>query len=162
DRTLWDRAQIAEGVALVTEALSAGVPGPYQLQAAIAAVHDEAPSTEETDWVEILALYGLLERMTSNPMVALNRAIAAAMVDGPDAGLQLLDALEADGRLAGHYRLDAVRGHLLERVGRSAEAVESYRAAAARTASLPERNYLIGRAARLFATIEQPPAAPPN
>lgn len=160
DRTLWDRAQIAEGVALVTEALSAGVPGPYQLQAAIAAVHDEAPSTEETDWVEILALYGLLERMTSNPMVALNRAIAAAMVEGPDAGLQLLDALEADGRLAGHYRLEAVRGHLLERVGRSAEAVESYRAAAARTASLPERNYLIGRAARLLATIERPPAAP--
>src|SRR5206468_7531900 len=106
DRSRWDRTLIAEGVALVSDALPKGAVGEYQLQAAIAAVHDEAPSAEATDWPQILALYGLLEQMTGNPMVTLNRAVAAAMVEGPTAGLALIDAL--DERLAGHHRLDAV------------------------------------------------------
>lgn len=149
DRTLWDRAKIAEGVALVSGALSRGSVGFYQLQAAIAAVHDEAPSTGDTDWPQILALYGLLERMSDNPMVSLNRAIAAAMVHGPEAGLALLAALDTDDRLGGHYRLDAVRGHLFEMAGDRERALAHYRAAAGRTASLPERNYLLTKAARL-------------
>jgi predicted RNA polymerase sigma factor len=149
DRTLWDRAAIAEGVALVTQALSKGSVGPYQLQAAVAAVHDEAPSTEETDWPEILALYGLLERMSDNPMVMLNRAIALAMVQGPRAGLERLADLDADGRLAGHHRLHAVRAHLLEMAGDKHAAIDEYRTAADRTASLPEQRYLRARAARL-------------
>jgi predicted RNA polymerase sigma factor len=151
DRTLWDRDLIAEGVALVTETLSRGSIGAYQLQAAIAAVHDEAPRAEDTDWPQILALYGLLKRMSDNPMVALNHAIAAAMVDGPPAGLALLKELDADGRMAGHYRLDAVRAHLLEMAGDHEAAVAHYRAAAGRTASVPERDYLTTRAARLAA-----------
>ena len=114
DRTLWDRAQISEGIALLTATLSKGSIGSYQLQAAIAAVHDEAPRAEDTDWPQILELYGLLKRMSDNPMVLLNHAIATAMVHGPSEGLKLLDALDADGRLAGHHRLDAVRAHLLE------------------------------------------------
>src|SRR5205814_2205216 len=101
----WDQAAIAEGVALVTAALSRGAIGPYQLQAAIAAVHDEAARAEDTDWPQILALYGLLERMSDNPMVKLNRAIAVAMVHGPPAGLALLRALDADGRITEHHRL---------------------------------------------------------
>jgi RNA polymerase sigma factor (sigma-70 family) len=149
DRTLWDRAAIAEGVALVTQALSKGSVGPYQLQAAVAAVHDEAPSTEETDWPEILALYGLLERMSDNPMVMLNRAIALAMVEGPRAGLERLTDLDADGRLSGHHRLHAVRAHLLEMAGDKQAAIDEYRAAADRTTSLPEQRYLRARAARL-------------
>lgn len=149
DRTLWDRAKIAEGVALVSGALSRGSVGFYQLQAAIAAVHDEAPSTGDTDWPQILALYGLLERTSDNPMVSLNRAIAAAMVHGPEAGLALLAALDTDDRLGGHYRLDAVRGHLFEMAGDRERALAHYRAAAGRTASLPERNYLLTKAARL-------------
>jgi predicted RNA polymerase sigma factor len=123
--------------------------GPYQLQAAIAAVHDEAARAEDTDWPQILALYGLLKRMSDNPMVALNHAIAVAMVDGPAAGLELLKTLDTDARLGGHYRLDAVRGHLLEMAGEDERAVVHYRAAAERTASLPERHYLTARAARL-------------
>ena len=111
DRALWDRDAIAEGVELISETLPKGRVGPYQLQAAIAAVHDEAASAEETDWPQILALYGVLLRMSDNPMVALNHAIATAMVDGPAAGLERLDELAADPRLAGHHRLDAVRGH---------------------------------------------------
>jgi RNA polymerase sigma factor (sigma-70 family) len=110
DRSLWDRERIAEGHALVTAAFARGAVGEYQLQAAIAALHDEAPRAEETDWPQILALYGLLERMSGNPMVSLNRAVAAAMVHGPGTGLELLEPL--DGPLAGHHRLDAVRGHL--------------------------------------------------
>ena len=149
DRSLWDRRAIEEGVALISTTLSKGAVGPYQLQAAIAAVHDEAPNTLDTDWPQIVALYGLLARMSDNPMVELNRAIAIAMVEGPSAGLELLDALEADERLAGHYRLSAVRGHLLERAGHGAAAIEHYRAAAARTTSIPERNYLTMKAARL-------------
>lgn len=149
DRGLWDRAAIAEGVALVSTALGRGAVGPYQLQAAIAACHDEAPSTNETDWAQILALYSLLLRMSDNPMVRLNHAIATAMVQGPRAGLALLDALEASGKLGAHHRLDAVRGHLLERAGDLELAIECYRRAAGRTASLPEQRYLQARAARL-------------
>jgi predicted RNA polymerase sigma factor len=151
DRTLWDQGLVAEGVALVTRTLSRGSVGAYQLQAAIAAVHDEAARAEDTDWPQILALYGLLQRMSDNPMVALSRAVASAMVHGPSAGLELVQALDADGRLAGHYRLDAVRAHLLEMAGDDQAAIERYRAAAERTASLPERNYLVSRAARLTA-----------
>jgi len=149
DRGLWDRHAIAEGVALVTAALSRGSIGEYQLQAAIAAVHDEAARVEETDWPQILALYGVLMRMSGNPMVALNHAIATAMVDGPAAGLELLEALDADERLAGHHRLDAVRAHLLERAGEREAAIAHFRRAANRTTSLPERNYLLIQAARL-------------
>ena len=149
DRTQWNRSLIEEGVALVSDTLSRGSVGPYQLQAAIAAVHDEAPSVEETDWPQILALYGLLERMSDSPMVLLNEAIAAAMVHGPTAGLERLDALDREGRLAGHYRLDAVRAHLLEQAGDRERAILHYRAAAERTASVPERDYLMLKAARL-------------
>jgi RNA polymerase sigma factor (sigma-70 family) len=151
DRGLWDRAQVAEGTALLTGALRRGAPGAYQLQAAIAALHDEAARIEETDWRQILALYELLRAMSDNPMVALNHAIALAMVDGPAAGLERLDALAADKRLAGHHRLDAVRAHLFERAGRRDEALACYAAAARRTTSLPERRYLVDRAARLSA-----------
>jgi predicted RNA polymerase sigma factor len=151
DRTLWDRQAIAEGIALVTAALSGGSIGMYQLQAAIAAVHDEAARVEETDWPQILALYSLLERCRDNPMVTLNHAIAAAMVDGPAAGMTRLAALDADERLAGHYRLDAVRGHLLEMSGDRQAATAHYRRAAERTTSIPERNYLTMKASRLDA-----------
>ena len=149
DRALWDRGEIGEGVALLTAALAKGVVGPYQLQAAIAALHDEAARVEDTDWPQILALYELLQRMSDNPMVALNRAIAAAMVHGAAAGLELLSRLDGDERLAGHHRLEAVRAHLLELAGEREGAVAHYREAAERTRSLPERNYLLTRAARL-------------
>jgi RNA polymerase sigma factor (sigma-70 family) len=156
DRTRWDQKEIAEGVALLTTTLSKGSIGAYQLQAAIAAVHDEAPRAEDTDWPQILALYDLLKRMSDNPMVMLNHAIAAAMVHGPSAGLKLLDAVDADGRLTGHHRLDAVRAHLLELAGDHPGAIAHYQTAAARTTSLPERNYLITQAARLReSTTEQ-------
>jgi RNA polymerase sigma factor (sigma-70 family) len=160
DRTRWDRAAIAEGVALISDTLSRGSIGSYQLQAAIAAVHDEAGRAEETDWPQILALYGLLKRMSDNPMVALNHAIAAAMVKGPPAGLELLKALDADERMAGHYRLDAVRAHLMEMAGDREGAVAHYRAAAGRTTSLPERNYLTTQAARLAAQLPVRHAGP--
>ena len=149
DRSLWDEAEIEEGVTLISATLSKGAIGPYQLQAAIAAVHDEARASHDTDWPQILALYGLLNRMSDNPMVALNHAIAAGMVHGPRAGLDLLKALDEDERLAGHYRIDAVRAHLLERAGDLDAAVEHYRAAADRTTSIPERDYLLTQAARL-------------
>jgi len=149
DRTLWDQKEIAEGVALLTATLSKGSIGAYQLQAAIAAVHDEAARAEDTDWPQILALYELLKRMSDNPMVTLNHAIAVAMVRGPSAGLELLNALDADGRLAGHHRLDAVRAHLLEIAGDHQAAIAHYQIAANHTTSLPERNYLMTQAARL-------------
>ncbi len=149
DRARWDRALVAEGTALVPTAFAGGLPGPYAVQAAIAALHDEAPSVEATDWAQILALYGVLERMSDNPMVSLNRAVAAAMVHGPAAGLALLQALDGDARVRGHHRLDAVRAHLLERAGDAARAAAHYRAAAARTTSVPERDYLTMKAARL-------------
>jgi len=151
DRARWDRGAIAEGTALVSAALARGAVGSYQLQAAIAAVHDEAARAEDTDWPQILALYGLLLRMSDNPMVRLNHAIAAAEVHGPEAGLKLLESLDGDERMAGHHRLDAVRAHLYERAGRRDEAIAHYRKAAERTASIPERNYLSARAARLAA-----------
>lgn len=149
DRRLWDRAQIAEGTALVSHALSRGIVGPYQLQAAIAALHDEAESAAKTDWPQILALYTLLQRMADNPMVTLSRAIALAMVRGPAAGLDALAALASDPRVSGHYRLDAVRAHLLEMAGDRDGAARCYERAAARTASTPERNYLMARRAGL-------------
>jgi predicted RNA polymerase sigma factor len=151
DRTLWDRHAISEGIALISDTLSRGSIGSYQLQAAIAAVHDEATSNEDTDWPQILALYGLLKRISDNPMVTLNHAIAAAMVHGPRAGLELLATLDVDERLGGHYRLAAVRAHLLELAGERMAAISHYRAAAGRTTSIPERNYLIAQAARLAA-----------
>ncbi len=123
--------------------------GAYQLQAAIAALHDEAARSEDTDWPQILALYSLLKRMSDNPMVTLNHAIASAMVHGPTTGLKLIETLDADPRMTGHYRLDAVRGHLLEMAGERDAAIARYRAAAARTTSVPERNYLATKAARL-------------
>lgn len=151
DRKRWNRRAIAEGVALIGRTLSRGAVGAYQLQAAIAAVHDEAQRYEDTDWPQILALYGLLLRMSDNPMVALNHAIAAAMVHGPQHGLQRLRELDADPRLSGHYRLDAVRAHLHERAGEREAAIACYRSAAARTASIPERDYLGRQATRLAA-----------
>lgn len=154
DRTLWDQPLIAEGIALISATLSRGSIGSYQLQAAIAAVHDEATRVEDTDWPQIFALYGVLKQMSANPMVALNHAIAAAMVQGPTVGLELLKPLDTDAQMRGHYRLDAVRGHLLEMAGDHERAVERYRAAADRTASTPERNYLITKAARLAAGVD--------
>lgn len=149
DRTLWDRTEISEGIELLTAALSKAPVGLYQLQAAIAAVHDEAPRVEETDWPQILALYELLKQVAPSPMVTLNHAIAAAMVHGPGKGLELLRALDSDPRIAGHYRLDAVRAHFFEKMGDHEAAIKHYRIAAARTTSMPERNYLIAQAARL-------------
>ncbi len=149
DRSLWDGQAIAEGIALVTRTLARGAVGPYQLQAAIAALHDEAATAEETDWPQILALYGLLERMSDNPVVTLNRAVAAAMVHGAATGLDMLRALDGDGRLTGNHRFYAARAHLLEMAGDRRAAVEDYRAAAGRTTSIPERDYLTTRAAQL-------------
>jgi RNA polymerase sigma factor (sigma-70 family) len=147
DRTLWNRPLIIEGIGLTTRALRRGQVGEYQLQAAIAALHDQAASHADTDWPEILTLYGLLEAMTGNPMVRLNRAVAAAMARGPDAGLALLDGL--GGRLGDHHRLHSVRGHLLEQAGDTNGAIAEFRAAAARTTNLREQQYLTTKAARL-------------
>jgi RNA polymerase sigma factor (sigma-70 family) len=147
ERTRWDRGLIAEGVALITDALRQGQVGEYQVQAAIAAVHDQAASYGDTNWPEILSLYGLLERMTGNPMVTLNKAVATAMVQGPDAGLALLDGL--DERLGDHHRIYSVRAHLLEQAGDTDAAVAEFRAAARRTTNLREQHYLATEAARL-------------
>ena len=147
DRILWDRALIAEGLTLVTGALRRGQVGEYQVQAAVAAVHDQAARYADTDWSNIQSLYGLLERMTGNPMVSLNRAVAAAMAQGPAAGLALL--AELDHRLGDHHRLHSVRAHLLELDGQTGPAIAAYQAAAARTANLREKHYLTTRAARL-------------
>ncbi|MEU1810805.1 RNA polymerase sigma factor [Micromonospora aurantiaca (nom. illeg.)] len=149
DRSRWDRDAVAEGVALVTEALTWSAPGPYQVQAAIAAVHAEAPTAEDTDWRQIVALYRVLAQVAPNPMVTLNQAVAVAMVDGPRAGLSLLATLDADDRTAGHHRLAAVRAHLLDMAGDRTEARAAYLAAARATTSLPERRHLEVRAARL-------------
>ncbi len=150
DRSLWDREFVAEGVALVAEALGKGEVGPYQLQAAIAAVHDEAPSDAETDWPQVLGLYDLLEQVAPGPMVALNRVVAVARVHGPRAGLAVLDKL-AEGALRGHHRVAAVRAHLLEEAGDGDAARTAYEEAAKLTASVPERRYLTRRADRLAA-----------
>jgi predicted RNA polymerase sigma factor len=147
DRSLWDQALIAEGVSLIDRAMSKGSVGEYQLQAAIAALHDQARQADDTDWTQIYALYGLLEQMTGNPVVTLNRAVAAAMAHGPSAGLALLD--EVDERLDGHYRVDAVRAHLLEMAGDPDAALVHYRAAANRTTSVPEQHYLAKQVSRI-------------
>jgi predicted RNA polymerase sigma factor len=157
-RVLWDAAGIAEGVALVTRTLGTVPVGPYQLQAAIAAVHDEAPTAEETDWPQILALYEVLGQVAPGPVVTLSRAVALAMVHGPKAGLALLGTLDADDRMAHTHRLEAVRAHLLEHAGDMVAARESYLRAARMTASVPEQRYLALRAARLHHLA--PPADP--
>jgi RNA polymerase sigma factor (sigma-70 family) len=149
DRSRWNADLIAEGISLLSVALPRGPAGPYQVQAAMAAVHDEAPNAEATDWPQIVALYELLMRLSDNPVVALNHAVAVAMVDGAAAGLDLLGKLEADERIASDHRLYAVRAHLLEMAGDRAGARETYLAAAARTTSLPQQRYLHARAARL-------------
>jgi RNA polymerase sigma factor (sigma-70 family) len=149
DRGLWNAAFIAEGVALITAALPRGTTGQYQLQAAIAAVHDEAPSADATDWPQIVALYELLMRLSDNPVVRLNHAVAVAMATGAKAGLDLLAELEADARIADDHRLHAVRGHLLEMDGDTGAARAAYLGAAERTTSLPQQRYLNGRAAKL-------------
>jgi RNA polymerase sigma factor (sigma-70 family) len=153
DRSRWDAQAVAEGVALITRALASAPVGPYQLQAAIAAVHDEAARFEDTDWDQILGLYELLDRLAPGPIVTLNRIVAVAMVHGPEAGLGQLAAAEADPALAGHHRVDAVRAHLLELAGDHEAAHAAYRLAARRTLSLAEQRYLESRAARL-----RPPA----
>jgi predicted RNA polymerase sigma factor len=152
DRTLWHAESIQEGVAIITETLSRARLGPYQVQAAIAAVHDEARRAEDTDWPQIVALYEMLAGVAPNPMVTLNQAVAIAMVNGPRAGLELLATLDADERMAGHHRLHAVMAHLEELAGDVAAARASDLTAARGTSSLPERRYLEGRAARLEAT----------
>ncbi|GGS42529.1 RNA polymerase sigma factor [Actinokineospora fastidiosa] len=157
DRTLWNRDQITEGVRLASSAMSTGGLGPYRLQAAIAAVHAEAPSAAETDWRQIAVLYRILSRIAPNPMVTLSHAVAVAMVEGPSAGLALLDTLDDDSRVAHHHRLAAVRAHLLEMTGDPTAARAAYLAAARATASAPEQRYLTTRADRLRA---DPPAPP--
>ncbi|SEL63453.1 RNA polymerase sigma factor [Rhodococcus maanshanensis] len=151
DRTLWDHALIDEGVALISETLAHSTVGAYQLQAAIAAVHAEAPDTARTDWHQILILYKILDRVAPNPMATLNRAVATAMVHGPQAGLALLAELDTDKRIAGHYRIDAVRGHLLRMAGDHAGARTHYLSAAKHTLSVPEQRYLESCAAQLAA-----------
>jgi RNA polymerase sigma factor (sigma-70 family) len=152
DRSRWDRELIAEGVGLITGALRQGRAGEYRLQAAVAAVHDQSSRHEDTNWSEIVALYRALERMTGNPMVTLNRAVAEAMVDGPSAGLALLEGLE--DRLDDHHRLHSVRAHLLEMSGDTAAAIAEFNAAAQGTANLREQQYLTTQAARLAATTQ--------
>ena len=149
DRSLWNTDDIAEGVALITKVLARGTAGPYQLQAAIAAIHDEAPSEHETDWPQIKALYELLLQMSDNPMVALNHVVAVAMADGPAVGLQRLDSLADDKQLAEDHRLYAVRAHLLEMTGDTNAAREAYRGAARRATNLAQQRYLNRQAAKL-------------
>jgi predicted RNA polymerase sigma factor len=149
DRALWDPALIAEGVGLISEALAGAPVGPYQLQAAIAAVHAESATDDATDWAQIEILYDLLERIAPNPMVTLNHAVAVAKAQGPQAGLDMLAPLDADERMARHHRLHAVRAHLLEMAGERAAAREGYREAARRTSSIPEQRYLERRATAL-------------
>jgi len=157
-RDLWDTAAIAEGQAILTRTLGTGPVGPYQLQAAIAALHDEAPTDKATDWPQILALYDVLTTVAPGPVVTLSRAVALANVHGPTAGLAVLGTLDADDRMAHSHRLEAVRAHLLEQTGDTAAARDSYLRAARMTASLPEQRYLELRAARLHRPA--PPASP--
>ena len=146
DRTRWNRQAIAEGGALLDRALSRGAAGPYQVQAAIAALHAQAASVDTTDWPQILSLYTLLLRMHDTPMARLSHAIALSMVQGPSAGLEALDILASDSRLTGSHRLDAARGHLYERAGDRAQAAAFFRTAAGKTTSTAERDYLLLRA----------------
>jgi RNA polymerase sigma factor (sigma-70 family) len=154
-RDLWDRTAIREGQALLTRTLGTGPIGQYQIQAAIAALHDEAPTAADTDWPQILTLYDVLVHVAPGPLVTLSRAVALAQVHGPTAGLTALGTLDTDDRLVHGHRLEAVRAHLLEQAGRPDDARESYLRAARRTASLPEQRYLTRRAARL-----RPPPRP--
>jgi predicted RNA polymerase sigma factor len=147
DRSLWSKEMIAEGVALISSTLGRGPVGPYQIQAAIAAIHDEAASDADTDWPQILALYEVLARLAPSPVVTLNRAVAVARTQGPLAGLAVLAEVEGDDRMAGNHRVEAVRAHLLEQAGFAEEAREAFRAAARLTTSVPERNYLTAKAA---------------
>jgi RNA polymerase sigma factor (sigma-70 family) len=149
DRSRWDAQAIEEGTRLLHEALSRGAPGPYQIQAAISALHDEAANTATTDWPQIQALYAHLLTIADSPLARISHAIATAMVDGPEAGLAMLDALASDSRLTHSHRLAAARGHLFERAGQTDAAIQAYRVSANRTASTAERNYLLLRAARL-------------
>ena len=149
DRSRWDAKAIAEGIDLITETLTSTAVGPYQLQAAIAAVHAEAARAQDTDWPQVLGLYELLQVSAPGPMVTLNRIVAVAMVHGPAAGLRQLDAAQADPALAGHHRVHAVRAHLLDIAGEHEAAREHYRLAARRTLSIPEQRYLESRAAQL-------------
>ncbi|GIG88084.1 RNA polymerase sigma factor [Plantactinospora endophytica] len=151
DRTRWDRELIDEGIELTRSALAGPALGPYQLQAAIAATHDDAATAEETNWAQVHALYLILERIAPNPMVTLNRAIALAEIEGPPAGLALLGTLDDDERMAGHHRLLSVRAHLREKTGDTAGAYQDYRRAARSTASIAERRYLESRASRVKA-----------
>jgi RNA polymerase sigma factor (sigma-70 family) len=148
DRSLWDRTAISEGIGLVERALPVGPVGPFQLQAAIGAVHAEAPSTEDTDWPQIEILYRMLSDLAPSPVVALNHAVAVAMVEGPTAGLAMLDELAQDPKLSRHHRLHAVRAHLLEMDGRVEEARGAYSEAARLTTSIPEQRYLLTKAAQ--------------
>jgi RNA polymerase sigma factor (sigma-70 family) len=150
DRGLWDKGLVQEGVALISGALSAGPLGSYQLQAAIAALHDEAERVEDTDWPQVLALYGLLDEISPNPMATLNRSVAASMVHGPAAGLDLLATLQDDPRVRQHHLLYAVRGHLLDMAGDYAAASEAFETAARRTASQPEKRYLLKRSQQVL------------
>jgi RNA polymerase sigma-70 factor (ECF subfamily) len=149
DRSRWDRAMIEEGLALVPVALTGGLPGPYGVQAAIAALHDEAADVATTDWPQVVALYDLLADVAPSPVVALNRAVAVAMRDGPAAGLELLDQLAADERLRGYHLLPAARADLLCRLGRRAEAADAYEAALALVGNAAERAYLARRLAEV-------------
>jgi predicted RNA polymerase sigma factor len=155
DRSLWYTASIEEGLALITRTLAHGPVGPYQIQAAIAAVHTEAPRAQDTDWPQILALYEVLTRLAPNPIVTLNHAVALARARSPKAGLDLLETLNGDDRTISHHRLDAVRAHLLEMAGERVGAQACYRRAARRSTSQPERRYLEARAARLSVDDEQ-------
>jgi RNA polymerase sigma factor (sigma-70 family) len=148
DRVRWDRVMIDEGLALVTGALSSAPLGPYQVQAAIAALHAEARRAGDTDWAQIAALYALLEHLTPNPVVTLNRAVAVAMVEGPEAGLAMLEPLDGDERVSTSHRLDAVRAHLYDLAGDHDAATRHYLAAARSTTSIPERRFLRSRADR--------------
>ncbi len=160
DRLSWDGALLDEGVQLIQETLSRAPLGPYQLQAAIAAVHAEAPTAVDTDWLQVLKLYDLLHALAPSPVVTLNRAVAVAMVDGPRAGLAGLDALSGDRRLASQHRLASVRAHLHEMAGDTQAAVAGYERAARRTTSIPEQRYLRAQAERLRFDVENPPTAP--
>ncbi len=157
DRSLWDRGMIAEGLEILNAVLPRGNPGPYQLQAAVAALHDEAATFPETDWPQILALYDRLLAVAPSPVVELNRAVAVGMVHGALAGLAALREIEAQGDLAGYHRLEAVRGHLQEMAGDRESAVRDYLAAAAKTPSVEERQYLLARASRLRQDVVGPP-----
>ncbi|MDX6658924.1 MAG: hypothetical protein QOH62_3717 [Solirubrobacteraceae bacterium] len=160
DRLSWDGALLEEGTRLIQQTLSRAPLGPYQVQAAIAAVHAEAATAADTDWPQVLKLYDLLQALAPSPVVTLNRAVAVAMVDGPRAGLAELEALDRDRRLASHHRLASVRAHLQEMAGDTQAALAGYEEAARRTTSIPEQRYLQARAERVRGDVEDPPTAP--